>query len=281
MTQMIRLAAMDIDGTLLGRNKKISAYTKSILEEAGRSGIKLVIASGRAFQAIPKELTNIEGMEYVITSNGSSVFRLRDQKRIYGKDLAREHIQIVLKFYDDYFCPMEIFIRGVAYTSFDYYEHPENFGAGPSGVSYVRTTRTPVEDIRGFVNRHQDEIEGINLIVKDAELKAEIREKLAAFKDLYVTSSVPRYIEISHGDVSKQSALKWLAERLDISKEQIIAFGDGENDIEMIEYAGIGVAMGNAVDALKQAADRIGPEADEDGVAAVLGTFLSGFRGGM
>ena len=106
------------------------------------------------------------------------------------------------------------------------------------------------------------------------ELKASMRRQLETFEGLYVTSSVPRYIEISHGSVCKRSALLWLAEELNIPQQQIAAFGDGENDLEMIQYAGFGVAMGNAVELLKQASDFIAPPCEEDGVACVLEQFF-------
>ena len=101
-----------------------------------------------------------------------------------------------------------------------------------------------------------------------------MRRRLEAFEGLYVTSSVPRYIEISHGSVCKRNALEWLAGKLDIPRQQIAAFGDGENDLEMIQYAGLGVAMGNAVELLKQAAVFIAPPCDKDGVACVLEQFF-------
>ena len=101
-----------------------------------------------------------------------------------------------------------------------------------------------------------------------------MRRRLEAFEGLYVTSSVPRYIEISHGSVCKRNALEWLAGKLDIPRQQIAAFGDGENDLEMIRYAGLGVAMGNAVELLKQAAVFIAPPCDKDGVACVLEQFF-------
>ena len=169
---------------------------------------------------------------------------------------------------------MEAFICGIPYTSQNYFDHPEHFGASPVSVKYVRTTRHPVPDMRTFVKDHENEIEVINFIAHDMKLKEKMRRELETFEGLYVTSSVPRYIEISHGSVCKRSALEWLAEKLDISQEQIAAFGDGENDLEMLQYAGFGVAMDNAVTLLKQAADFIAPSCNEDGVACVLDQFF-------
>ncbi len=270
----IKLAAMDVDGTLIGKNKILTKRTKDALTAAAARGIHLVVASGRAFQAVPEELIRISGMEYVITSNGSSIFRLSDRRRIFKRDMTSEQIERLLDFYRDYTCPMEAFICGVPYTSKIYFDHPEQFGAGAMSAEYVRTTRHPVPDMPDFVRTHRDEIEGINFIVHDMELKAEMRRRLESLEGLYVTSSVPRYIEISHGSVCKRSALEWLAGELDVSREQIAAFGDGENDLEMIQYAGFGVAMGNAVPILKQAADVVAPPCGADGVAQVLERFL-------
>ena len=270
----IKLVAMGVDGTLIGKNKILTRRTKDTLTAAAAQNIHLVVASGRALQAVPAELIQIPGMEYVITSNGSSVFRLSDRKRIYGRDMTPEQIEKLLEFYEDYDCPMEAFICGVPYTSKTYFDHPENFGAGPLSVNYVCTTRHPVPDMRNFVKRHENEIEGINFIVHDMELKVAMRRQLETFEGLYVTSSVPRYIEISHGSVCKRSALMWLAEELNIPQQQIAAFGDGENDLEMIQYAGFGVAMGNAVELLRQASDFIAPPCEEDGVACVLEQFF-------
>lgn len=274
MKKDIKLIAMDIDGTILGRDKRLSKRTKSVFESVAKLGIPLVVASGRAVQAVPEEIRGMNGVEYVISSNGSSIFRLSDGKRIFGKDLTGGQVDILMDVCRNYSCPLEVFIQGRPYTSEEYYNIPEKFGAGPSAAAYVRGTRHPVEDIRRFAEIHKEEIEGMNFIVYDPELKREMRHRLEGFKGLYVTSSVPRYIEISHGDVCKRNALIWLAEYLKIPQKNILAFGDGENDLEMIQYAGIGVAMENGMHLLKAAADRIAPPCDEDGVARVLEELL-------
>jgi len=274
MKKSIKLVAMDIDGTLLGKTKKLTSYTKDILKQAGEKGICLVIASGRTLNAIPEMLFNIEGMAYAVTSNGSSIFRLSDRKRIFGTDLTKEQVNALLEFYKDQECPMEVFIEGEAYAAKDYYEHPEQFGASPTAVEYVHTTRRPIEDLYAFVKRHENHIEGINFIVADSERKTAMRKQLEKMDNVYVTSSVPRYIEVSHGDVCKRNAIQWLADELNVHQEEIAAFGDGENDIEMIEYAGFGVAMENGSEDLKRVSDWVAPSVEDDGVARVIKEFF-------
>lgn len=270
MNRKIEMAAMDVDGTILGKNKVLTERTRQALKKAAGCGAHLVIASGRALEAIPGELRDLDGVEYAITSNGSSIFRISDGKRVYRKDLTSDQVECIMELYEEFGCPIEIFIHGRAYTSADYFNEPEKFGAGPSSALYVRTTRHPVEDIRLFAAAHRDVIEGINFIVYNQLKKCEMRRRLESFGDFYVTSSVARYIEVSHRDVCKRNALIWLAEYLNIPRENIAAFGDGENDLEMIEYAGIGVAMENGISVLKDKADLTAPPCEEDGVARVL-----------
>lgn len=274
MKQQIKLVAMDIDGTLLAHHRPLSKYTKEILEKVSRQGILFAIATGRAYKAIPEDVLNIKGVEFVITSNGSSIYRNSDKKRIFYQALEESQVEGLLNLYDTYGCQMEVFIAGTAYTSRAHYDFPEKYGADAMGAQYVKTTRIPVEDIRSFALEHKDEIEGLNWIVKEPEIKQEIRNKLSTFQGLYVTSSVPRYIEISHGNVSKEHALCWLAQKLNLTRQQIMAFGDGENDQEMIHYAGVGVAMDNASQKLKDMADARTLSAEEDGVAVFLEQFF-------
>jgi Cof subfamily protein (haloacid dehalogenase superfamily) len=94
------------------------------------------------------------------------------------------------------------------------------------------------------------------------------------FSGIAVSSSVPRNVEINREDATKGRALLALAKHLGLRREQVMAFGDGLNDIAMIENAGVGVAMGNAVDEVRRVADKITATNDEDGVAAVIETLL-------
>ena len=270
MKKKILLVAMDVDGTILGKGKSISQRTKKVFAAAAKKKVHMVIATGRAAEAIPAEIQEMKGVEYIITSNGSSIFKLSDGSRIYGQDLPAGQIRQLMAFYEGWDCPIEVFVRGKAYTSSDYFKEPEKFGADSESADYVRRTRHPEADICQFVSDHEMEIEGINFIVYDEVMKQQMREGLEAFNDFYVTSSVRRYIEISHRDVCKATALEWLCQELGVSREETAAFGDGENDIEMIQYAGLGVAMENGVPAAKVRADLIAPPCDEDGVARVL-----------
>ena len=274
MEKEIKLIAMDIDGTIFGEDKSLHEETKKMIEKAASQGLQMVIATGRALEAVPKEILELSGLTYISTSNGSSIFTLPDLKRIYNKCLNDIQFQTMLTFYEKYHCPLEVFVDGGAYAPDYYVRSPENYGVSGRGIDYVQSTRHPVKDSLAFILDHKTSIEGANFIVTDPELKKRMMTELRAENCLYVTSSVPRYVEISHIDVCKRSALRWLTEELGLNRENVMAFGDGNNDIEMIEYAGVGVAMENGMDALKKAADQIAPPCEKNGVAQFLSKFF-------
>ena len=272
----IKLIAFDLDGTALHREKGLTDFTRRVLEKASERQVVLAPATGRAWTALPESLAAMDAVRYFITSNGSSVFKKtgsRDTaKRIYGRDMRKEQVLQMLNIAGDYSWPLEVFIEGQAYARQDYVMNPVGFGA--SSAVYVQSTRIPVKDIRRFVWENVDKIEGLNIVVADMAEKAEIRKRLEAMPDSYVTSSVPRYLEVGAGGICKASALAFLTEYLGITKEETAAFGDGENDIEMLKYAGIGIAMENAADQTKAAAKQIAGTCNEDGMAKMICRLL-------
>jgi len=170
--------------------------------------------------------------------------------------------------------PFEVFIGGHAYTMQAYYDCPTDFGVPERMNHYVRTTRTPVSDMPDFMMKHCDEIEGIDMIVPDQTQKQKVIAVLSKISNLYITSSESYYIEMASGSVSKASALQALAAQFHITPEQVMAFGDSDNDIELLSYAGCGVAMQNATANLMKAASAVTRSNNEDGVAFYLESFL-------
>lgn len=264
----IALIASDIDGTLLDSRSCLTKRTKQALLEAHKQGIHTVIATGRAFTALPEALRHLEALEYVITSNGTSIFRQSDGCRIYGVDMPERMVNAVYGLFKQYAYPVEVFIEGQAYALKAYWENPSVYGN--ISAAYVRQTRIPVADMDSFVQRHSHHIEGMDMVVNHCGIKAKIRRKLENIGDIYVTSSSGHYIEVAAGGCSKASALAHLASMLGVSLKKAMAFGDAENDLEMIKECGYGVAMENGSALLKAAADIIAPSNDADGVAAVL-----------
>ena len=136
----------------------------------------------------------------------------------------------------------------------------------------IHSTRVPTEKMRSWVTDPVNTVEKFNLFFKkereDDRTKA--REALNQFSDLSITSSLGNNLEINHKDATKGNGLASLAAYLGLKKEEVMACGDGENDISMLDEAGIGVAMGNASDLVKRAADVVTLTNDQDGVAYAI-----------
>lgn len=275
----IRLIALDLDGTVLNSNGELDAHTCDVLCRAAQMGIVIAAATGRAFYALPDVIRRMSAFTYAITSNGTGIYRISDGDRLYTNPMSADNLDHLLPLLRDYPCPMEVFIDGIAYGDRNYVEHPLSFGISRHSADYVQATRTPHDDIPALIRQNYSRIEGMDIIVTDQLLKKEIRSKAERIPDLYVTSSVAHYLEFAAGSASKETALRFLCSSLGIASDQLMACGDGENDLEMISLAGMGIAMGNACEALKAAADYITDSNDACGVANAIEAFaLSGQR---
>lgn len=264
----ISMIVSDIDGTLLDSAGRLTERTKRALLSAHEAGVHTVIATGRAFTALPEALLQLDSIEYVITSNGTSIFKISDGSRIYGKDMPEALVAAVYDIFCQYTYPVEVFVCGQAYATKAYCENPAAYGN--ISENYVRLTRQPVEDMDAFIKKHKKHIEGMDIVIDHPMQKKIIRSRLEKLNDIYVTSSVEHYIEVAAGGCSKASALAQLSKLLGVRLSETIAFGDAENDLEMILECGIGAAMKNSCPKLIAAADMTAPSNDDDGVASVL-----------
>ncbi|MEE1169417.1 MAG: HAD hydrolase family protein, partial [Anaerovoracaceae bacterium] len=138
----------------------------------------------------------------------------------------------------------------------------------------ILNTRQPVEDILGFMMQHDDKIENVNIYFEDLSVKPAIRKTLEPLEEFAtVTTSFDTNWEMGGLTTSKAEGLRVLSEILGVEKEEMMAFGDSPNDIPMIEAAGIGVAVENAKDSVKQAADFVTTSNDDAGVAVAVRKF--------
>jgi hypothetical protein len=116
------------------------------------------------------------------------------------------------------------------------------------------------------------------VVIEDPEVLDELKQRMLARFDgrLYISKSLPYFLEFASPDVTKAAGLDFLSERMGFSRERTVAFGDGENDVELVDWAGYGVAVANAHERVKAVADFVCPSVDEEGVAQVLEAFLAG-----
>jgi len=271
----LRCIALDLDRTTLGPDGRLSTGNREALERAVRHGIHVVIASGRPLCSLPAEVTALPGIEYAITSNGAAVYHLPTGKRLRGFTLPPAAAEEILRLTADEPLTYEAFVDGIAYGGADYVADPVAYGTPPTSVGYIQRTRRPVPDIIAFIRSHSHELDSVDLVVRSAEEKNRLSALLMeSVPDLYVTSSVPQLVEISHRDAGKHSGLRFITNLLGISPAQTAAFGDGDNDADMLAFAGCGIAVSNASPACLAAADRITGHFSEDGVAQAIHRLL-------
>ncbi|WP_455581048.1 Cof-type HAD-IIB family hydrolase [Dysosmobacter sp.] len=264
----IQCIALDLDRTTLGGEGRLSPGNREALERAIERGVHIVIASGRAFATLPQEVVSIPGIEYAITSNGAAVYHVPTGTCLHSYAMTPPSVRKILRMTAEEPVAYEVFVAGRAYAQADYVRSPTAFGATPQAVEYVRSTRHPVEDIRSFIRRHIAQLDSMDIVVCSEADKRRIWTALAAsVPDIYITSSVRQLIELSHRDAGKHSGVRYVAELLRLRPEEIAAFGDGDNDVEMLSYVGCGIAMANATAACKAAARHITRDYREDGVA--------------
>lgn len=264
----IRLIAMDLDQTALNREGRLSEHTQRVLEELLERGIQVVPASGRPLAAFPEDVMALKGLQYAIASNGTAIYHLPSNACLARFSLDPQIALDVLELTKGLPVAYEFYIHGKAWASRDYVEHPERYGAFGKTVAYIRATRSPFADAGEFLKRCGRDLDCMDVVAAEESLKRRLMEIISRrCRGVYVTTSDSRLIEISNERAGKHRALACLAAYLRIGAEGIAAFGDADNDAEMLKSAGVGIAMGNATPACREAADYVTRSHEEDGVA--------------
>ena len=264
----IRCIALDLDRTTLNSAGQLSERNRKAMEQAIESGIQIAVASGRSLDSLPAAVLEIPGIRYAITSNGAAVYDLEERTCLRQYKLTAEAVRDILRWTEEADVTFEAFIDGKPYAEKDYVEDPVRFGAMPQSIPYIQGTREPVENMRHFIQRHEEELDCIDVVVKSEEYKRQLWKTLEKqARHVYITSSVKQLLEISDVNAGKDAAARFLIEYLGMTREELAGFGDGHNDSGLLEVAGIGFAVENAVEECRKAADRIVSSNDGDGVA--------------
>lgn len=264
----IKCIVLDLDRTTLDRDGKLSAQNRRTLEELIEKGVEVVIASGRAYATLPADVMSVTGIRYAICCNGATVYDVTTGECLKRYGLPADALESVLAATADETVSYEGFIDGIAYAGREYIENPVKYGATPQAVAYVQATRHMRENITAFLLANKNRLDSMDVIVRDKESKDRIWKKIRnTAKEVYITSSVEQLIEIAHQNAGKKAGTEFVAEQLGLKREEIAAFGDADNDIDMLQYAGVGIAMENASERCKAAADYITKHHTEDGVS--------------
>lgn len=271
MESKYKILVLDIDGTLTDSKKHISRVTKRALRRAQNKGVKIVLASGRPTPGIvpvAEELGFKEHGGYILSFNGGKIIDYSSDSIVFESVLPGEMIPSL---YDD---SVE---NNVSIISYDKTSVLTETPQDEYIIKEAALNKMPITEVESFVEAVQHPVtkclmtgEPTHLAEVEQKIKNKYGEKLSIYR------SEPYFLEIMPKGIDKAQSLSRLLQHLGLTKEQMIACGDGFNDLSMIKYAGLGVAMSNAQKVVKRSADYITFTNDENGVAHVVDKYILG-----
>lgn len=275
----IKLVALDLDGTLFDNNSRISERNLTAIRSITDKGIHVVISTGRPFEGIPFDQIKGTGINYAITANGSGIYEISTGKCLYENAMDEELVTPILNFLLTRDIHMDAFIGGKGYTPIQCVETAQKLTVPSSIKNYIITTRTRLDNILQFIHENQLKVQKMTLNfypAADGTLidRETVRKFLVSNPSITTVCGGYNNLEFTRADANKGVGLRKLAEILGVNPDATMAIGDTENDLAIIEAAGIGVAMGNATDAVKARADYVTTTNTKDGVAAAIEHFI-------
>lgn len=254
----IKLIVFDVDGTVVDEDHyTVPVENVSALKEARNKGIKLAIASGRTWSILTEVAEQIGGVDYAIISNGAAVMNASSGERIYEKGIPLKQAVALMDVLDREDLPYEVYCEGKNYVAEAMKDRlKDGLLSEPFGEMFVKRM-TLVPDLRETLGSR--DMEKINLFYAPKEVRDRILKSVASAGPLEVANALEGNMEFTYGGVCKGTALELLCARLGLSADQVMAFGDAGNDVEMLRWAGQSFAMENGAASAKAAAKFIAP----------------------
>ena len=252
-----KIVASDLDGTLLNKEQTVSAENFCAISEMNRLGVEFVPTTGRGMNEIELSLINSPDIRYIITSNGAVVYDKKVGKPILTRYISKAAARLILEAIRPYNVFMVVHEGGKTY--FDKSKYNSEFlnvcGVGEYYGSIIGKYAEAVEDFESFL-LSSNEIELICLFFELDEGTRSCNQILENCGMLNAASPRANYLEIYSSDAGKGDTLVALADKLGVDIADVIAVGDSDNDFTMIKQAGLGLAVANACDALKEIANQ-------------------------
>ena len=268
-----KLAALDMDGTLLNSRKKVSTKNRQAIQEAVSRGKTIVYATGRAVCEMEEYFEQLPEIRYAIFASGAGLYDIQEQRAFGLRPLPPEVAAVILEEAKARDIMPQIVLADCDAVQQDQLDQLEKYWMGVYRPMYERAM-TRVVDIQAFGAKHLDEILKINLYHTNPEDRVLTLQELSGTQIEKVFSERTS-LECSAKGVNKGSGLEALCSELGIEPAACIAVGDAENDLPMMRVAGLGVAMGNAHQRVRKAADRIVAGNDENGCAEAIRLLFS------
>lgn len=260
-----KMVVIDVDDTLINDHREVTPATQQTLERAVEQGIIVTLATGRMYASAHKIANQIHLNVPIVTYQGSLVKNLIDGEVLYERSVPKQTARFLFEYATKHQLHIQAYHDDILYAPTD----------NERVKAYAEMSNIPYTVEPNFERLMDLPLTKI-LFYEDPSDCDRIAEDLQDVigDDVHITKSKPFFLEFLHKEGTKGHAVKYLAEHFNIPLEQVIAIGDSWNDYEMIDIAGLGVAMGNAIDALKEAADFVTLTNNEDGVKHVFDRFV-------
>lgn len=269
-----KLVCIDMDGTLLNGKHQVTELNKNAIREAVEKGVKIAITTGRLYTSASLYAELIGVKVAVISSNGTYIREKDEDKVIYKHPLNRDQFNKICDIIDKY----NVRTNFNTFNRFITRELPAEDNAymitNKTAPKHLQVAFGVHENMREVFDIYEGEVLKAIMFPESPELIEKIKKDLIELGGLEVVSSGPDNIEIMAEGTSKGSGVKAFAEILGIKREEIICIGDHENDISMVKYAGLGIAMGNATESLKAVADYVTDDNENSGVGNAINKFI-------
>lgn len=289
---MYKLLAIDLDGTLLNSYGEVSEETKKAFKEAKEKGVEIVFASGRPMTSTKNLAIECGVDNYVISGNGSVIYDIQNEEIIYDKLLSKEQVLKIARICEENSFYYSVYTEdGALAKSLNYnilYYHKEN----AKRAEEKRTNINVVQDMEQYIKEtEKDKFLKITVCDESKSIFNSIMKKLKEIDNIdvldveYMSRKIIKsgtediaiqyyYTEITNQDVNKWTAIEFLMERLNISKDEVMTIGDNNNDKEMVENAGIGIVMGNSNPLMKEIGKDIVSDNNSEGVLEAIRKYI-------
>ena len=275
----IKIVALDLDGTLLDSSKRLSEVNREALSAAAAKGVLIVPTTGRFFDMMPECVRDLPFVRYAITVNGAQVYDRTTDTALVREELPLETALGVMRMLDRHDVIYDCYRNNWGWMTESFKAKASAYATDAHYLKMIDEFRRGVSELKSHLEATagDGDVQKIMLFTRldgDGSLAKTIADEVvAAFPEIKVTSSTWNNLEFNAATAHKGVALKRFAEKLGLSLENCMSFGDGMNDLTMTEAAGIGVAMANACPEVLAAARYTTLSNDEDGVAAALRHF--------
>lgn len=271
----VKLIMTDLDGTLFKNDhESISERNVNALKKAQENGIKICIATGRTKSLIFDAVALVPFADYIITSNGAVTYDAKTDEIITSQLLSAEKSKKVFEIINSHSLTHEIYFEGECFLD-GYSAKLYNYGnISAHYLKVLKDKANVVPDLSEHIGERG--VEKINIMHVVGDELQEIKDSFLNIGGIYVTSSIPENLEMNNINANKGYALSALCRILNISENEVMAFGDSGNDCEMLRTAGYSFATANAWDEAKKAAKFVTLSNEDDGVAVQIEKYLEG-----